>query len=259
MKCSRPNCPGVVGHRGFCQAHYDAWRHENPPIPATIVVEHLRNLRNSGLTWRDISTLSGISRNTIYHICKPGKKYACADTARQLLGVVVPDIPHYTAAPDLKRIPMLGTTRRLQALSAMGYTSGQMAAWIGYDYKHFGQLLNGTKPSVTVAVAKRVDALFQRLQLEPAPDTWAGRRARTRAVNLGWPAPLAWDEDTIDNPAAQPFTGRSTRLSWLERYTELRDLGYNDVQICDKLGCTPEALERQQFRFGMHKTRQAAS
>ena len=66
-----------------------------------------------------------------------------------------------------------------------------------------------------------------------------------------WPPPLAWDDDTIDDPNELPDCGTRRRLSFDEQYLELRDLGYSDSDIAHRLGIKPKSLERQLFRYGL--------
>jgi hypothetical protein len=61
---------------------------------------------------------------------------------------------------------------------------------------------------------------------------------------------LAWDEDTIDNPAAKPDLGTRQPVSFGERYSELRELGFNDLQILGKFKIKAESLVRQIERYG---------
>jgi hypothetical protein len=89
--------------------------------------------------------------------------------------------------------------------------------------------------------------LFNELQLTPG----SCERARRRAKKLGWAPPLAWDEDAIDDPDARPDFGQREAIGFVERYTEMRELGYNDLQIVARWGMKPESLERQMHRHNI--------
>ena len=71
------------------------------------------------------------------------------------------------------------------------------------------------------------------------------------AVLRGWAPPLAWDEDSIDSPEAPPNPGRHETLTFRDRYLELRDCGYNDLFIAQRLNIRPESLGRQLLRHNM--------
>jgi DNA-directed RNA polymerase specialized sigma24 family protein len=82
----------------------------------------------------------------------------------------------------------------------------------------------------------------------------------------GWPGPLAWDDDTIDDPAARPHIGAAwsdafdevavlramygdpVRLRPSERAEATRRLtaaGLSAAQIAERLGCTKRSVVRQ--------------
>ena len=70
-------------------------------------------------------------------------------------------------------------------------------------------------------------------------------RARTVAAHYGWVPPLAWDDDTIDDPGAHPDlgqpTGRDTRAR-VEDAIELFDAGEIPERIAARLGITLSTL-----------------
>jgi hypothetical protein len=68
---------------------------------------------------------------------------------------------------------------------------------------------------------------------------------------LGWVPPLAWDDDTIDNPQAKPDLGEKRTIRWDERYLELREIGLTDVEILHRWGIQPQSLLRQLERYGI--------
>jgi transcriptional regulator with XRE-family HTH domain len=141
----------------------------------------------------------------------------------------------------------LGASRRLQALVAAGYTQREISAQLGINQSHVSELITGQQRRITNHTAARVARVFNELQLIPGTNQTALRRAR----KYGWAPPLAWDEDAIDNPAATPDIGSDEPLTFEERYTELRELGYHDLQIVSKLGVKPESLLRQLNRYGI--------
>lgn len=91
-----------------------------------------------------------------------------------------------------------GTRRRLRALVALGWPSTYLKTRIGAAHIIFTD-----SAVVHPRTAARVRALYDELggTLGPAP------RSRTYAAAKGWPPPLAWDDDTIDDPAATPYVG----------------------------------------------------
>lgn len=50
---------------------------------------------------------------------------------------------------------------------------------------------------------------------------------------------------------AERLRGHTSTLTFIERYSELRDLGYRDWQTAARLGMTMSSLERQLGRYGL--------
>jgi transcriptional regulator with XRE-family HTH domain len=138
----------------------------------------------------------------------------------------------------------IGTIRRLQALVAAGYTQADLANRLGMKPCNVSRLMS-TERRVHVKTADAVSALFDELQLMPGPSS----AARRRGARMGWALPLAWDEDEIDDPAAEPDKSRRRPVSFPERYAEMRELGYGDLQIISKWQVQPASLLRQLHRY----------
>jgi hypothetical protein len=141
-----------------------------------------------------------------------------------------------------------GTTRRLQALMAIGYTQAALCRAMQLNASHLNRLINGHLGyKVNAGTAAKVKDVYRQLSMTPGPHDRARRFAKAR----GWAPPLAWDEDTIDDPAAKPDLGEKVVVGFVERYEEMRDLGYNDLQIVSKWSMKPESLNRQLDRYGI--------
>lgn len=106
----------------------------------------------------------------------------------------------------LNRGPLLvdatGTTRRLRALAAVGWSNSELGKRAGVDHSTVCQWANSRR--VRVATAATVRRLYEELSMTPGPST----KVRQLAAKRGWPPPLAWDDDRIDDPAARPNLGR---------------------------------------------------
>jgi len=139
----------------------------------------------------------------------------------------------------------IGTARRIRALVAIGYTQAELGRHIGMHESWVSKLTKGERPQVNAATVQRVGEVYDRLSMTPGTSESSKRRARS----YGWAPPLAWDEDTIDDPAAKPDAGETKTLGFVERYTEMRDLGYNDLQIVGRWNIHPESLLRQLDRY----------
>lgn len=142
----------------------------------------------------------------------------------------------------------VGTTRRLRALMAIGYPQRQLAEELGYDQSWVSKLMRNSRGQVNPDTHTRVAELYDRLSMIPGPS----QQARDKAHRHGWAPPLAWDDDTIDDPDGQPVKAHRPRfVPFDERYHELRDLGYSDLEILRKLNIQPESLLRQLARYSI--------
>lgn len=250
--------------RGYCH-RCDMRRrsmvgYQSSYVDAEPVRQHVKALLAAGVGARRVCVLAGVSRSILQSLMRgktrdgrrePPSHRVSRRTAERILAVPIPDVPHGLVAGGA-RVPAVGTVRRLQALVAFGYTRTYLGQRIGWSVANMPRLLDPATEQVNADTARKVAELFAELQMAPGPSV----RARNDGRRRGWAPPFAWDEDKIDDPNAEPDLGRPERLSFPERYAEMRDLGLGDEQIASRLGITPASLERQLWRHGL---RQAAS
>lgn len=142
-------------------------------------------------------------------------------------------------------MPAVGTQRRLRALHRIGWPWRTLAERLGMDERHFWSLVmrrGTTRPDKAAAVA----ALYDELWDVPGPSARAVQNAERR----GWAPPLAYDDDTIDDPAAEPqgiATYSHTRADD-ERIAQLTDQGLPAAVIAQMLGCSTRAVTRSRAR-----------
>jgi transcriptional regulator with XRE-family HTH domain len=202
-----PACQESWASRARHRTRLIAYGQWDPWTGAGPAREHVRAL---GLSPRRIAAASGVSASTVRRLLGTGKGQRATrrlrpDTAAALLAVrLTPQLsrprPSLTAAA--------GTVRRLQSLIATGRSRRELAARLGMHADSLGRILRGAEqPRVTTAAA--VAALYDELWDAPPDESTplgARRAAMARAEGLaaGWPLPAAWDDDTIDDPAAGP-------------------------------------------------------
>lgn len=243
MKCSRPTCPGTASTAGLCSTHYRAWQLSNPVVPQQIVAEHIKALRDAGMNGVRISEMAGVSFSSVYRISSGRNiNVVRSGVARKILAVKTPDVLHGRAD---SRVPIVGTARRLQALTAMGYTTEELSELTGYAKRTLPRLIHARKANVTVATAETVDAVYRSLMFLPAPDTTKARRARLRAQRAGWVPPLAWDD--IDDPNETPDLGRPVDTA--EAVIDLRDDGLTDQEIAKVLNLKVDSVQQSARRY----------
>lgn len=144
-------------------------------------------------------------------------------------------------------IPITGTSRRLRALCALGWPQAELAARTGIPECTVSHLVRGDINRTSRRNATLVCDLYDRPSGTPGPSEWQ----RVRARSAGWAPPLAWDDDTIDNPDAAPCLGGRTTAPWDESYRELRDMGLSDRDIIARWNIQPTSLIRQLRRYGI--------
>lgn len=192
------------------QQIYGRWQ---PYVDAHPVREHVRALQEFGLGWKRIAALAGVSVNVVdkllYGAPERGmgpSKRVRPETAAKLL-TVRPDPAHLAGAVD---VDATGTRRRLQALVAGGWPQARLAVRLGLTPSNFGATLQ--RERVLASTARAVHALYDELwradPREHGVDNQAYSRARNHARSRQWAPAGAWDDDTIDDPAAFPeWTG----------------------------------------------------
>jgi len=109
---------------------------------------------------------------------------------------------------DGATIQAAGTRRRIQALVCLGYSVSHLANRLDITPSNFHKTLHDAV-TVKVGTAKAVAALYDELSMTPNVATdQRGKIARSRALSYsarrGWVPPLAWCDDTIDDPFMEP-------------------------------------------------------
>jgi transcriptional regulator with XRE-family HTH domain len=165
-------------------------------------------------------------------------------------------------------------TRRIHALSAIGWTYEALASRLGVTHQNVGYLAGRTSGMVQRGIAQAVIRLYDELSMTPGPSSVA----RDRAAARGWPPPLAWDEGAIDDPDARPnhTSKREKRAAWRdvdevavaraingarieltgperESAVEIlvRTTDLSDKQIAARLDMWPETVFRIRKRLGL--------
>lgn len=147
------------------------------------------------------STGTGGGRNGPGERVRQPSRRVLRTTAEKLLAVDV----------DLAagvQVDATGTTRRVRALVALGWSQSKLADRLGIQRSNF-HLANGTRPKVLARTAKAVVDLYDELSMTLPPqgnqrDRIAASRARRYAKARGWLPPLALDDERLDDPTYKP-------------------------------------------------------
>lgn len=261
--CTRCGDTPVRG-RGMCGYHYAKWRTAQHAagrfvsliVAADAALTHLAALRAAGVGLPRIAELSGLPGRTLNHLT-PHRRMVSRATETALLAVPMPTSPHDELLAAGAKVPILGSRRRLRALCRAGYAQDDLLVRMGATPGGCGlsKIYSGNQPYITARRARAIAALFDELQLIPGPS----RRAAADAKRKGWPHPLEWDEDTIDDPAAVPHTplraaprlerGVPIPTDFADIVAEHRELGRTDNDIAERLGIKLDTLQSRMRRM----------
>lgn len=97
------------------------------------------------------------------------------------------------------RVSTVGVVRRRRALAAMGWGLIDLAPRLGVG-SEFAVNNYLRRERVLRSTFEKWVRVYDDLSMTPGPN----ELARDLAARKGWPPPLAWDDDEIDNPDAKP-------------------------------------------------------
>lgn len=160
-------------------------------------------------------------------------------------------------------IDATGTRRRIQGLMALGWPLKDIAAKLGYGSRSRPYRLV-TALRIHRRLADAVIDIYGQLSMTPGPS----KETRRRALKAGFFPPLAWDDDTIDDPNAQPMLEEPVevdevavqralsgdrpeglrRAELIEAIKAGRAMGLSNAQIGQRLGMKTSAVEHIHLR-----------
>lgn len=100
-------------------------------------------------------------------------------------------------------VPAIGTRRRLQALTAAGWSTRQLADRMGVTSNAIAQLRNTSQHRVLTTTADNVTALYDQCRHRTPPGRYQ-LRARRHAEARRWPPPAEWNGLNLDDPETGP-------------------------------------------------------
>ncbi|GAA1123691.1 hypothetical protein [Nocardiopsis composta] len=210
-------------------------------VDAAPAREHVRALMAAGMGTRAIAEAAGIERKSVQRLLngRPDRGNPPPTRITPQVSAALLALAPAPAAAAL--VDATGTKRRLQALISRGWAQAQLAARLGMAPTNFGTTLRGER--VLAGTARQVRELYDELWDVAPPETTrreriSASRARRYAAVRGWVPPMAWDDDTIEDPAAVPDLGEEVlrREAVAEDAAELAAQGLTREQIAARLG-----------------------
>lgn len=220
---------------------YGQW---HPFTDATPVRAHVQAIRATGMSCAGIVRHTGVNSGTIDHLLYGKGPYPPAVKLRtenaEALLAYWPRLDDYD---DGAVIGATGTRRRVQALAANGWPSNAIQQRINHITLKAVERLR-VNERVTARTARAVRDFYNEVSAKPAEDygvtPWIAARCRTYAVKHQYAGPMAWDDDTINDPTALPQLG--AELNFHERAVLRREeiihlawFGHEPEQILARL------------------------
>ncbi|MEV6165761.1 helix-turn-helix transcriptional regulator [Streptomyces sp. NPDC052052] len=220
-------------------------------VPAGPVREHILKLLERGLSMEQIDRESAVSVTTVRRLIN-GQANLSRANAEKILRVPL------TVRVSLGDVPALGAMRRVRALYALGHFNWEIAKRAGVSRDTVSYLAAGKWQTLKVGADNGIRAAYDQLSMRTGSST----KTRLLAERQGWAPPLAWDDDTIDAPAAVPDLGEE-----VPRFVELAEngfeleqrQGYTREQAAERLGVTKDALQKSMDRYRAAQSEPGAS
>ncbi|WP_347956115.1 hypothetical protein [Gordonia aichiensis] len=214
-------------------------------VDAADVSDKIRSLRQTGMPLRLIAATAELSPSTVSGLLDGTIVAVSAATADRIADLPIPTC-WPLEAPDSVLVDSTGTVRRLQGLAVLGWSCGALADRLGTSSRALQPVVAGRIHHVKAQRARAVRDLYDELSMT------VGGSARTVTVarKNGWVAPLAWDDDTIDDPAALPDTSTAT-VSTEDRIAEYEWLcvsGVDPVRAAGQAGISTVTIKRHKQR-----------
>jgi transcriptional regulator with XRE-family HTH domain len=229
------------------------WQPRTGAAPARA---HIARLQQQHMTLQQVAAAAGVGDRSVSAI-RAGQAHVRPATAAAILAVAP------AARPETGLVPATGTVRRLRALMLAGWPASVLAGELGYQTHALRRLATSGQftPAPTASGAR---VLYDRLWDKPGPS----ERTSRNAVQRGWAPAMAWDDDTIDDPAAQPQGIRPARrgsyrraADVIEDAEELIRWGLTPAQAAERLGISRASLDqaRRRRRLRLAAAGQAAA
>ena len=226
-------------------AYLKRWRYDRDrgiarTIDAAPVRTHLATLRAAGMTWRAIGEVCGVTASALCAIGLGQTSTVNAVRARRILAVRPGAV--YARANVAGHVPAVGARRRIRALLAIGWTHAHICQTAGLPRMRSAVVLSQAGDLVALATHDRIAAAYDELSMRQGPSV--------RNRRLGYPPPLAWDDETIDDPDATPDLGARTRGLDLDEWLHLVHGGATPEAASERCGVTLAYVKERARREG---------
>lgn len=192
-----------------------------------------------GVSVRGIAEAAGVAPAVISELNRGVCAGMRVGTEKLILAVRAADI--FSRSNARGSVPNVGARRRLQALMVMGWRHQDLGPLLGFRTTNLNHQAGDW---ISQRRHEAVKDLYDRLWNVKGP---AGLQSLARIAKAGYAPPLAWDDDTIDDPNAVADLGARIYAQGKAPDGGLRrsDAVVEDVEFLLEDGCTwPELLSR---------------
>lgn len=165
-------------------------------VPARIVRDHVLWLRSVGFGDPAIAAAAGVSHHTVYHARTKTRSLSHFEVAVKILSVQHIPVPAQAGL----WVPKTGTSRRLRALSALGWTDVELGRRLDVSGKQVADYASTSTPRTLYETWRAVADLYEELSGRPGPNNQARRRAHEK----GYVSSIGWEGVDIDHPDSVP-------------------------------------------------------
>lgn len=281
--CRCPDCAQAVSDYERDRTRRNAYGRSNL-VDADPVRAHIRGLGAQGMGWKRVATQAGVSNGAMWKLLygrrRPDgtqkvSRRVLREVADRILAVELDLAPHAIIPADRA----IGTSRKLQALVALGWSQSKLGGRLGIGAQNMTRLVRGGD-GVQVRTARAVAALYDDLSMTLPPQSNQRERISvSRSIRMarerGWVPPLALDDERIDDPTHDPHRpnpgrdnehvdeaavlrringDRTVKLTRTERFDVVRRLnaqGMNDGQIEARTGIHRDQVSRDRNHLGL--------
>ncbi|MFT4284318.1 MAG: helix-turn-helix domain-containing protein [Protaetiibacter sp.] len=237
-------------------------------VDAQPVREHLEMLSRYGIGHERVAELSGVSVHTIRNFRWTRSSGLMMRAIAERILKVEPSIENMAGH---RSVDATGARRRLQALTAIGWTQHRLGDALEVPARRVWQLLRAER--IQADTYRAIARVYETYWDVPAPTATARQRvaadaARRLAVRNGWVPPLAWDDidtdpqvpvveldageldegELVDEIAIElACAGERVALTARERelaHAQLEERGYSAKEIARTLGIADRTVAK---------------
>jgi len=206
---------------------------------------HLQTLLGAGYSPTVIAAVALVDRTTIVNIVE-GRHQATSRTAVERL-VATTAAGILAHAPGAMRVPAIGTARRVRALQALGWSIAHIAEAAERSAAGLEWAVAHPDGVLPTSAHRAIRDVYDQLSMRLGPS----HRTAAYAKRAGWAPPLAWDDDEIDDPSAEPRNPADPENRAVERDETISDLtnaGKSARHIAETVGCSDRTVVRVRQR-----------